>query len=78
MSFQTCKAFVHLQNTNYDIFTFTFYRWALTMVIPLLSMQGQKALIFHQKYINLCSRWTKVLLVRNDMSVSNDRIFFFC
>ncbi len=29
--------------------------WALNMVVPLLSMQGQKALGFHQKYLNLCS-----------------------
>ncbi len=29
--------------------------WALNVVVTLLSMQGQKALVFHQKYINLCS-----------------------
>ncbi len=29
--------------------------WALNMVVVLLSMQGQKALGFHQKYLNLCS-----------------------
>ncbi len=29
--------------------------WALIMVVPLLSMEGQKALRFHQKYLNLCS-----------------------
>ncbi len=28
--------------------------WALNMVVALLSMQGQKALGFHPKYINLC------------------------
>ncbi len=28
--------------------------WALNVVVPLLSMQGQKALEFHQKYLNLC------------------------
>ncbi len=28
---------------------------ALNMAVPLLSMQGQKALGFHKKYINLCS-----------------------
>ncbi len=28
---------------------------ALTMVVPLLSMEGQKALGFQQKYIHLCS-----------------------
>ncbi len=30
--------------------------WALTVVVPFLSMQHQKALGFNQKYINL---WTK-------------------
>ncbi len=34
---------------------------ALNVVVALLSMQGQKALGFHQKYLNLCSederRW---------------------
>ncbi len=29
--------------------------WALNVVVPLLSMQGQKALGLHQKYLNLCS-----------------------
>uniref|UniRef100_A0A8C2E5G3 CBM21 domain-containing protein n=1 Tax=Cyprinus carpio TaxID=7962 RepID=A0A8C2E5G3_CYPCA len=28
--------------------------WALNMVVTLLSMEGQKALRFHQKYLNLC------------------------
>ncbi len=32
--------------------------WALNVVVPLLSMQGQKALGFHQKYLNLCSKDT--------------------
>ncbi len=53
--------------------------WALNVSVALLSMQGQKALRFHQKYLNLCSedeqrsyrfgttwRW-----------VINDRIFIF-
>ncbi len=26
----------------------------ITVVVPLLSMQGQKALGFHQKYRNIC------------------------
>ncbi len=30
--------------------------WPLNMVVPLLYMQGQKALRFHQKYLNLCSK----------------------
>ncbi len=29
--------------------------WALTVSVSLLSMQGQKGLGFHQKYIFLCS-----------------------
>ncbi len=29
--------------------------YALDMVVPLLSMEGQKALGFLQKYLNLCS-----------------------
>ncbi len=29
--------------------------WALTVEVPLLSMGGQKALRFPQKYLNLCS-----------------------
>ncbi len=31
--------------------------WALNMVVAFLSMQGQKTLWFHQKYLNL---WSKV------------------
>ncbi len=30
--------------------------WALNMAGPLLSMQDQKTLRFHQKYLNLCSK----------------------
>ncbi len=29
--------------------------WALNVSVALLYMQGQKALGFHQKYLNLCS-----------------------
>ncbi len=28
--------------------------WALNVEVSLVSMQGQKALGFHQKYLNLC------------------------
>ncbi len=28
--------------------------WALTESVALLSMEGQKTLRFHQKYLNLC------------------------
>ncbi len=31
------------------------YFCALTIVVPLLSMEGQKDLGFHPKYLNLCS-----------------------
>ncbi len=53
--------------------------WALNVVVALLSMEDQKALGFHQKYLNLCSEderrsygfgttWEWVI---------NDRIFIF-
>jgi len=29
--------------------------WSLKVVMMLVSKEGQKALIFHQKYFNLCS-----------------------
>ncbi len=29
--------------------------WALNVSVALLSMEGQKALRFHQKYLHLCS-----------------------
>ncbi len=29
--------------------------WALNVVVALLSMEGQEALGFDQKYLNLCS-----------------------
>ncbi len=35
--------------------------WALNVVVPLLSMQDQKALGFNQKYLNL---WSKDELTR--------------
>ncbi len=30
--------------------------WALNVVVTLLSMEGQKAAGFNQKYLNLCSK----------------------
>ncbi len=39
---------------------------ALNMVVTLLSMEGQKALGFDQKYLNLCSE-DEVLRVWKDM-----------
>ncbi len=45
---------------------------ALNVVVALLSMQGQKALVFHQKiYKFVFIKWTKVLQGLNDMRVSN-------
>ncbi len=44
---------------------------ALMVVISLLSMKGQRALRFNQKYLNLCSEDEQVLQVWNDMRVSN-------
>ncbi len=49
--------------------------WALRVVVALLSMEGQKALRFHQKFV--FQRWTKPLQVWNDMRVSNDKSFIF-
>ncbi len=34
-----------------DVLTFC----ALIMVITLLTVEGQRALVFHEKYFNLCS-----------------------
>ncbi len=31
--------------------------YAINILVMLLSMQGQKALKFHQKYLNLCSKF---------------------
>ncbi len=53
------RSFVKLQLNHW--FTWTICRssclpfWTLNVVVPLQSMQGQKALAFHQKYLNLCS-----------------------
>ncbi len=55
-----------------------FYRcpWYISVpgniAVVLLSMEGLRALGFHQKYLNLCSEdEPKVLRVWNDMRVSN-------
>ncbi len=45
--------------------------WALNVSVVLLSMQGQKALRLHPKYLNLCSEDEQVLRAWNDMKVSN-------
>ncbi len=64
--------------SNMDYFTDVRF-WTLIVFINLLSMEGQRALGFHQKYLNLCSEdeqrsyrfrttWGRVI---------NDRIFVF-
>ncbi len=46
--------------------------WALNVSVALLSMQGQKALEFHQKYLNLSSEDERISYeFWNDMRVSN-------
>ncbi len=55
--------------------------WALNIVVPLLSMQGQKALsyFFIKKYLNLCSEdeWMSYGFGTTWGWVINDRIFIF-
>ncbi len=53
--------------------------WALNTVVALLSMQGQKALRFHQKYLNLCSEDEQIsyVFITTRGWVINDRIFSF-
>ncbi len=52
---------------------------ALTLVVPLLSMEGKRALRFHQKYLNLCSEDERRSygFVTTWGWVINDRIFIF-
>ncbi len=33
--------------------------WALNVSVELLSMEGQRALGFHQKYLNFCSKYKR-------------------
>ncbi len=78
--------FVHKENNNNNLFsnsspriTFFIRFCVLIMVISLLSMEDQRTLRFHQKYLHLCSEderrsygfgttWAWVI---------NDRIFIF-
>ncbi len=50
--------------------------WTLNAVVSLLSIKGQKALGFHQKYLNLCSKDER-RSYRFGTEVINDRIFIF-
>ncbi len=53
--------------------------WALNVSVPLLSMQGQKALGFHQKYLHLCSEDERRFYgIRTRWGwIINDKIFIF-
>ncbi len=51
--------------------------WALSVVVPLLSMEDQKALGFHQKYLKLCSEDERSSYGFGRARVINDRIFIF-
>ncbi len=45
--------------------------WVLNVSVVLLSMQGQKALGFHQKYLNCVLSMNEGLTGLEDMMVSN-------
>ncbi len=46
--------------------------WALSMSVVFLSMEGQRALGFHKKYLNLCSEDEQMSYgFGNNMRVSN-------
>ncbi len=53
--------------------------WALSVVVVLLSMEDQRALGFHQKYLHLCSddKWRSYRFGTTRGWVINDRMFFF-
>ncbi len=64
-------------NSVLSMFLLSF--WALNVVVALLDMQGQKALGFHKKYLNLCSEeeWRSYRFGTTRGWVINDRIFIF-
>ncbi len=50
------RGFITTSDVTWTILTMSLLPfWVLNVVVALLSMQGQKALGFHQKYLNLCS-----------------------
>ncbi len=53
--------------------------WALNVSVALLSMEGQKALGFHPKYLNLCSEYEQRTYGFGTTWgwVINDRIYIF-
>jgi len=51
--------------------------WTLNVIVPLLSTQGQKALGFRKKYLNLCPKWRSYGFGTTWRWVINDRNFNF-
>ncbi len=84
--FSLCTKSIHVSSLNYgwtsDV-TWTILTvsllpfWALNVSVVLLSIQGQKSLGFHQKYLNLCSEdeWRSYGFGRTRGWVINDRFF---
>ncbi len=72
--------FAHKNYSPWTILTTSLLTfWALNVLVTLLSMQGQKALGFHQKYLNLCSEgeWRSYGFGTTSGWVINDRTFIF-
>ncbi len=63
----------HWCHMDYFIDVLTTF-WAFTFSVALVSMQGQKALWFHQKYLNLCSEDEQRCYRFGMIWVINDRI----
>ncbi len=63
---QKCK-FCHYSMDYFNNVLF----WALNVSVALQYMEGQKALGFNQKYLNLYSEDEQILWVWNDIRVSN-------
>ncbi len=64
------KVFLYLHNITFEPLICQMDN--MNVVVLLLSMQGQKSLGFHQKYLNLCSEdERRVLQVWNDVKGSN-------
>ncbi len=48
--------------------------WALNVSVTLLSIQGQKALGFHKKYLNLCYKETEFLERHSSAEFSSNQL----
>ncbi len=75
-------SFITLQLNKWchmDYFIYVLPFWALNVSVAVLSIQGQKALGFHQKYLNLCSEdeWRSYGFGTTWGWVINDRFFIF-